>query len=93
MVTDLASYGYQDVQVGNITMALRTQTLLPVTLLPMALLSLAILTMASITALLWQVGKYCAFNTYLPHFDIDGVCVHKYPWKLLASQGQNHTVP
>ena len=43
--------------------------------------------------LLWQVGKYCAFNTYLPHFDIDGVCVHKYPWKLLASQGQNHTVP
>ena len=39
-----------------------------------------------------QVGKYCAFNTYLPHLDVEGVCVHKYPWKLLANQGQNHTV-
>ena len=68
-------------------------TLLPMTLLTMAMLSLALLTAASITTLLWQVGQYCAFNTYLPHFDLEGISVHKYPWKLLARQGQNHTVP
>ena len=37
------------------------------------------------------VGKYCAFNTYLPHFDVPGVCVKMYPWKLLEMQGENRT--
>ena len=37
------------------------------------------------------MGKYCAFNTYLAHFDVDGICAKRYPWRLLEAQGKLNT--
>merc|ERR1712032_650248 len=36
------------------------------------------------------VDKYCMYNTYLQHFDVDGIR-KRYPWRILEMQGTCNT--